>query len=236
MHQRRLRIATWNCNGALRRKWPALERFDADVLTIQECEDPARSADAAYRAWAGDYLWTGADKNKGLGVFARKGVQLASVDLDPSPLELFLPCLLNDAPFLAVWTKEAKSPTFKYIGQFWKFIESHGDFLRHPLAVAAGDFNSNVQWDVWDRWWNHSDVVRELEARGLRSLYHHHQSLPQGGEPHPTFFLHRKPEKPYHIDYVFAAQAWRIEGLEIGAADEWLALSDHMPILAAVGK
>lgn len=108
--------------------------------------------------------------------------------------------------------------------------------LKLSSGIVQKLMDGKVQWDVWDRWWNHSDVVRELEARGLRSLYHHHQSLPQGGEPHPTFFLHRKPEKPYHIDYVFAAQAWRIEGLEIGAADEWLALSDHMPILAAVGK
>lgn len=234
MSGRRLRIVTWNCNGALRRKLTALEQFDADVLTVQECEDPARSADAAYRNWAGDYLWTGTDKNKGLGVFARNGVRLVAADLNVAPLELFLPCLVDDAPFLAVWTKQANSPTFKYIGQLWKFLATHRGFLDHPQALLAGDLNSNVQWDVWDRWWNHSDVVRELETLGLRSLYHRHHGLTQGNEPHPTFHLHRRPEKPYHIDYVFAAPAWRTTALEIGVAENWLAHSDHMPILAEV--
>lgn len=57
--------------GALRRKWSALEAFDADLLIIQECEDPALAKDAAYLEWAGHYLWTGPTKNKGIGVFAR---------------------------------------------------------------------------------------------------------------------------------------------------------------------
>ena len=96
--------------------------------------------------------------------------------------------------------------------------------------MLIGDLNSNVRWDVWDRWWNHSDVVRELGELGLRSLYHEHLAILQGNEPHPTFFLHRNLDKPYHIDYAFTGKAWGIQSVQVGTASEWLIHSDHMPL------
>jgi exonuclease III len=39
-----LKILTWNCNGAFRRKFDALLQFDADIIVIQECEDPERTS------------------------------------------------------------------------------------------------------------------------------------------------------------------------------------------------
>ncbi|MFC7409473.1 hypothetical protein [Hydrogenophaga atypica] len=105
-----LRVVTWNCAGALRNKWHALEQFDADLLVIQECEDPAQAKDARYLDWAGDYLWEGDTKNKGIGVFARKGVRLEREPVDVKELKFFLPCRINgDWPLLATWTAAADS-------------------------------------------------------------------------------------------------------------------------------
>lgn len=233
---RALRIVSWNCNGALRKKLHALEPLGADVLLVQECEDPARATDDAYLKWAGNYLWAGSTKNKGIGVFVREGITLERVALDMSSLRLFLPCLVDGAPLLATWTQRANSPTFPYIGQLWKFLQWHKDFLRSPQALLVGDFNSNVRWDVWDRWWNHSDVVGELRDVGLCSAYHEHRSIQQGNEPDPTFYMHQNIQKPYHIDYAFVGHAWKVDDVQVGQASEWLVHSDHMPLIVDTGR
>jgi endonuclease/exonuclease/phosphatase family metal-dependent hydrolase len=44
--------------------------------------------------------------------------------------------------------------------------------------------------------------------------------------------MHRNPEKPYHIDYLFAPNRFvpDTERMEIGNKEQWLQLSDHLPI------
>lgn len=230
-----MRIATWNCNGALRNKLDALRGLTFDIAVIQECEDPARCSDPNYKSWAANSLWTGTNKNRGLGVFASAGVKLQRAQLDAGPLELFLPCRVNDSLLLvAVWTRHADSPTFRYIGQLWKFIQVHRAALSAQPTVIVGDLNSNVCWDKRHRW-NHRDVVRELAEVGLASVYHHCRRLPQGEEAEPTFFLQRNLRKPYHIDYAFAPVPWLAESSAwIGEPSEWLAHSDHMPLLVSL--
>lgn len=82
-----MHILTWNCNDALRNKLEALDALKFDVAVIQECEDPDRSTNALYKAWAKNYLWGGKNMHKGLGVFAAPEVKLAPVDLDLGQLE-----------------------------------------------------------------------------------------------------------------------------------------------------
>lgn len=231
---RPLRIVTWNCNGALRKKWSALEAFGADVYVIQECENPTTIKDGAYREWASNHLWVGRNKNKGLGVFARNGASLEAVTLDLEPHELFLPCRVMGAPLLASWTLKADSTIPSYIGQLWGVLQHLKGFLDHPHALLAGDLNSNAQWDSRHPTCNHSNVVATLAEMGLRSLYHQLLGIGHGNEPDPTFYLHRKTTKPYHIDYVFAGPGWGLEHIEIGATADWLGMSDHMPLVTRI--
>lgn len=232
-----MKIVTWNCNGALRDKFENLKEFDADVLIIQECENPSESKHKEYQKWAENYLWIGNIKNKGLGVFAKKQIALKALDWSnlykDHEVKYFLPCQINDKiDLIAVWTHQNNSPNFGYIGQFWKYIQIHKSKLKN--TIIAGDFNSNVIWDQWDRWWNHSDVVRELEEINIKSLYHLSMKEEQGKESIPTFFLHRKPEKPYHIDYIFGSKKYydNLKSIKIGSVEKWLKFSDHMPLFA----
>jgi exonuclease III len=242
-----LKIVTWNCNGAFRKKFTLLESFDADIYIIQECENPADSTHE-YRTWAGEYLWIGDSKHKGLGVFAKKEHSLTRMDksgrfapsgnpkdvvFDSAGLKSFLPCRVNDTfNLLAVWTKQNGSPTFGYIGQMWLYWQIHHTWLSNETSVICGDFNSNAIWDTPDRWWNHSNVVQGFEGAGLSSAYHDFFGVIQGEEPHPTLYHQKKLQKPFHIDYCFLPQnVSSLKSVTVGSADEWLAFSDHMPLV-----
>ncbi|MCT4562458.1 MAG: hypothetical protein N4A41_13910 [Crocinitomicaceae bacterium] len=99
-------------------------------------------------------------------------------------------------------------------------------------SFIIGDLNSNCIWDQWDRWWNHSDVVKELSELGIESAYHYSTGEGQGKETKPTLYLQRKKEKPYHIDFIFAPlnKLETMNELRVGNFQDWIAISDHMPI------
>ena len=81
-----MRIVSWNCSGALRKKLGILLALEADIYIIQECEDPACATDTAYKHWATGSLWVGGNKNKGLGVFSSH-LRLALLDWPRNELE-----------------------------------------------------------------------------------------------------------------------------------------------------
>ena len=231
-----MKILTWNCNGALRKKFQYLSEYNADINIIQECENPAETKNSEFNIWAENHLWIGDNKNKGLGIFANKSVELRrlkwSNKFKNHSVKYFLPCSINgDFDLLAVWNHSNDSPTFGYIGQLWKYLQVNKSNLKK--CVIIGDLNSNKIWDRWDRWWNHSDVVNELSEVGIISLYHKYWNEEQGKESQPTFFLHRNLNKKYHIDYVFGSKDFAdcLKIMEIGQINNWLGISDHLPIV-----
>lgn len=231
-----MKIVTWNCNGALRNKFQSLLEFGADIYVIQECENPEQTSHKEYIEWAKNYLWIGSSKNKGLGIFATENIKIAPLEwsnlFTDHTVKYFLPCVVNDSfQLLGVWTHQNNSPNFGYIGQLWKYLQLN----KHNFEkiIIAGDFNSNTIWDQWDRWWNHSDVVRELQELGISSFYHKYFSEEQGKESRPTFFLNRKASRPYHIDYVFGSSEFEntLSKIEICDTEQWLKISDHIPFI-----
>ncbi|AEH02126.1 endonuclease/exonuclease/phosphatase family protein [Lacinutrix sp. 5H-3-7-4] len=231
-----MRIITWNCNGAFRKKFKEISSLNAEVYVIQECEDPLKSNHKEYKLWADNYLWIGDNKNKGVGVFAKPNIDLKKLDWSENyndhRVKYFLPCKINNNfDLLALWNHSNNSPTFGYIGQFWKYLQINKSNLKK--CIILGDFNSNKIWDKWDRWWNHSDVLEELSELGIESLYHMYFNEEQGKESKPTFFLQRKLTKPYHIDYIFGSTEFikTLNKIEVGNSSHWLKLSDHNPII-----
>ena len=65
------------------------------------------------------------------------------------------------------------------------------------------------------------------------SLYHAVTGEEQGEETSPTFFLQRRLQKPYHIDYAFSSKDifdCKSNTVSIGGHTEWLEFSDHVPL------
>ena len=228
-----MRIATWNCNGALRRKLKQADALNADVLVIQECEDP-NSSTAEYHSWARDFLWTGSIKSKGIGIFVKNGASIEALNWDSQGLSHFLPARIDHRlSILAIWTQNARPASAGYIGQFWKYFQMHRDILTQD-SLIIGDFNSNSIWDKPRREWNHTTCVQKLEECGFRSLYHLAMDERQGEETTPTFYMYRHESRPFHIDYCFAhlskiPDSWA--GLSVGDPSEWLSFSDHVPMI-----
>tara|TARA_Y100001972_G_scaffold128491_1_gene189735 strand:- start:3646 stop:4356 length:711 start_codon:yes stop_codon:yes gene_type:complete len=236
-----MRLVTWNCNGALRKKFHELSSLNADIYIIQECEDPEQTKDIHYKEWANSHLWIGENKNKGIGVFMSGEYSLEPLNWSNQykdhTVKHFLPCLVNkQIRLLAVWTHHNNSPTFGYIGQFWKYLQTNK--AQFKKIILAGDFNSNVIWDKWDRWWNHSDCTNELHELGIVSAYHSLMNEQQGKESQPTFFLQRNINKPYHIDYFYLSEHFLTpkSNVEIGEQSKWLDLSDHLPLILELSK
>ncbi|MDP3517868.1 MAG: endonuclease/exonuclease/phosphatase family protein [Pseudohongiella sp.] len=250
-----MKIITWNCNGALRKKLPEVDALNADVLVIQECEDPQFFGEQ-YLDWAGEYLWLGSNKNRGIGIFPKNGNRVAqlnwlgtytlkglssshaSTTWSTSDLRMFLPFTVNDhLTVLAVWTKGSDNEVFGYVGQLWKYLQIHREELSRPSTMILGDLNSNAIWDKADRWWSHSGVVAELAEIGLQSLYHRVTNETQGSESIPTFYLQRNLSKPYHIDYAFlSADLMEGSNIEVGRSSDWLSVSDHMPLILDISQ
>ncbi len=112
-------------------------------------------------------------------------------------------------------------------------MQLNKDKLKEDKLLLCGDLNSNVCWDEWDRWWNHSDVVREFEEIGIYSIYHRFYNEKQGKETRPTLFHRRKLDKMYHVDYAFSSSDLFDNDkneIDVGVHSQWLELSDHMPI------
>ncbi len=207
-----MKIVSWNCNGALRKKVDKIAALDANVYIIQECENPQTVSTEfkKYLEFSQNYIWDGENKHKGVGVFTRPNYKIKRVSLNHEwrgrSLKWFVPFRLSttrsEYKILGLWNHGADAKAFAYIGQSWLFLQNNKDFFRN--AIIAGDFNSNVIWDAWDRWWNHSDFVREMGELGLSSIYHSVRGDEQGKELLKTFYLQRNKDKKYHIDYMFA--------------------------------
>ena len=119
-----------------------------------------------------------------------------------------------------------------YVGQVFAAVLHYRDFLRRRDAVIAGDLNSNAQWDGSRPLGNHSHVVGVLSELGIRSAYHEFRREEHGQESQPTFFMYRKTEMTFHLDYCFVPKDWVPHVREVAVAPfggDWG--SDHRPVL-----
>lgn len=208
-----------------------------DILVIQECEHPDKLVFNSETQQPKDILWFGDNKHKGLGVFSYNNYRFQLVNDYNEDLKIICPITVTggliDFALFAIWANNRHDQDGQYIEQVWKAVNHYDNLLTNGSIILAGDFNSNTIWDRQHRIGNHSAVVEMLEKKNIYSIYHRYLNQEQGSESHPTFYLQRKKDKPYHIDYCFASVDLydKVQNIEIGAYDDWASHSDHIPLI-----
>lgn len=232
-----MKLISWNCQGAFRKKADAILAEQPDILVVSECEHPDKLIFNTSTPLPNDVIWFGDNKNKGLGIFSYSNYKFQLRRKFNKEIKLFLPVKVTGGDFdfhlFAVWANNPNDPDGQYIEQVWKGIHHYNKLLGKGPVLLTGDFNSNTIWDKPRRIGNHSAVVEKLANKEIYSVYHKHLNQVQGKELHPTFFLHRNVKKPYHLDYCFASADLynKVTHLEIGKSENWIKHSDHLPLI-----
>ena len=65
-----MKIITWNCNMAFRKKADFILAEQPDILIVPECENKERLNFGLYARQPNDIFWYGDLPTKGIGVFA----------------------------------------------------------------------------------------------------------------------------------------------------------------------
>lgn len=222
---------------AFRKKAAFILAHQPDILIVPECEHPDKLKFNADTPKPTDMLWFGTNQHKGLGIFSYSSFRFKLLRNHNPDLKMIIPIALTGGQFdftlFAIWANNPDDPDGQYVEQVWKAIHHYDKKLKNKQTILVGDFNSNTIWDRKYRAGNHSNVVKQLEKKGIVSCYHAHHKQTQGTEQHPTFYLYRHQDKPYHLDYCFASAdlAGKIKSVEIGDHNFWTKYSDHVPVM-----
>ena len=237
--RRILRIITWNCNMAFRKKADNILRFHPDVLIVPESESNNKIDFSKHSTQPTNHLWIGNNPNKGILISSYNNDIILS--LSPLYNEEFRYVVPIEVSYkncnfflLAIWTQDTKRGYSGYVAQAYRALMFYQSQLNDK-SMIIGDFNSNAIWDLMcKRGVNHTDTVNFLKSYEIESLYHIQQNVEQGEEKESTFYLSRQRDRSYHIDYIFSGQYWskKLEKISIGKYDDWTEYSDHVPIIA----
>jgi exodeoxyribonuclease-3 len=233
-----MKLITWNCNMAFRNKAEFILKHKPDILVVPECERPDKFLFARKKLQSKDAVWFGNNPNKGLGVFSYGDCKLRLLDTHNDKLKIILPIEVSgaiDFTLFAIWANNPGDPDGAYVEQTWKALDHYAPLLQSTRTVLMGDFNSNTIWDRPRRIGNHSHVVSRLAEKNIQSCYHLHHRQEQGKEKHPTQFMYRHKDKPYHLDYCFASadMTARLQNVQVGRHSYWSQFSDHVPVIVS---
>jgi exodeoxyribonuclease-3 len=232
-----MKIITWNCNMAFRKKARYILAHQPDILIIPECENNENLKFPPDVPLPTAVLWYGTNQHKGLGVFSYSEYRFELMDCHNPDFKNVLPIAVTkgktDFILFAVWANNPQDKDGQYVTQVWKAINYYEKLLSETKTILIGDFNSNTIWDKPRREGNHSTVVSKLAEKGIYSVYHKFFNQEQGKEIHPTLFLYRHENRPYHLDYCFASNDFMqvLESVEVGSYEDWKMYSDHKPLI-----
>ena len=230
-----MKIITWNCQMAFRKKCKEVLRYLPDILVIPECESEEKLQFGKLTPTPNDFYWYGDNPHKGIGIFSYTNFKFQLSPIFNTAFRYVIPLSVSgrkEFNLIAIWAMpNKKKHKQRYIGQVWSAMQYYKELLKED-TIIIGDFNGNQIWDKHSYTGNFTQTLQFLEDRNFKSLYHVDQQESYGKETQPTFFLYRKKEKPYHLDYCVAHENIIQDGfeIEVGKFEEWIKFSDHVPL------
>ena len=231
-----MRILVWNINMAAHKKITLLHQLTPDIAILPECAAPDVIVSKCPGFTFTDAQWLERSRHKGLGVFSFGDFYFTrSPSFDPR-FEVFLPVeVVGRTRFnlLAVWALNFRAGSGSTMLDALRFYRR---FLEDTTSIVAGDFNNSVFWDRPGKPTNFSGVAEALSELGLSSAYHAVTREIFAKERRPTLWFLKRPHQSYHIDYCFLSRAWffRPVSVWVGLHTQWLAHSDHAPLVISV--
>ncbi len=232
-----LKVITWNCNMAFRKKSKFIEAYKPDILIVPECEHPDKLKFDKESIQPNAIFWYGTNVNKGLGVFSFTDYKISLLKFHEAEFKLIIPLKITNGEatynIFAIWANNPQDHGYQYVGQIWKALNHYQNRIKKTNTLLIGDFNSNSMWDKPRREGNHTTVVNILAEKGIESVYHKYFDQKQGIEQHPTFYLYKNKNKPYHLDYCFVSKdlMGKLKKVEVGEYEHWIKTSDHVPLI-----
>lgn len=218
-----------------RRKADFILTEQPDIIIVPECENQERLLFGLNTKQPTDVFWYGKNPHKGIGVFSYSDFKIKLLDIHNPDFKYVLPLsVYNDKIELTIFAIWAQKPQHHdcYTEQVWNAVHFYSDILDNENVILAGDFNSSSIWDKPNRIYNHTNLVDFLKNKNIQSTYHYFYNQEQGTETNKTLFMHRKANRPYHIDFCFASKNLidKLKNVEIGAYEIWTEHSDHKPL------
>ena len=109
-----MKIITWNCNMAFRKKAHLILAHKPDIVVVPECEslDKLKFPDDLPKPT--DMLWFGTNANKGLGIFSYSNFRFKLRRTHNPDLKMIIPIAVSggglDFALYAVWANNADDP------------------------------------------------------------------------------------------------------------------------------
>lgn len=236
-----MRIVSWNCNGAFRKKIQLLMPFHADILVIPESENLEKLSGTDFGQYQ-HMLWRGYQQgkaNKGLLILAKDGFPLQVHEQYTDEQKIIIPIEVgrdraNSFLLFAVWT--VKEGGKSYAQTLLNAFSRYESLLSLP-CILVGDFNTSSVLDSKNASKpTHQSMVDFLRIYNIDSVYHRQTGQEHGNETTPTHAFTRNVRKPFHLDYCFASNRYFTNGIsmEIGQFEDWIAYSDHMPLIVDI--
>ena len=143
-----MRLISWNCQGAFKKKADLILALHPDILVVQECEHPNRHFYNPTNKKPDSQYWYGDSKHKGICIHSFNDYKFELLQNFNPKFRYILPFRVTGHwqafTLFAIWAMSNKENyNARYIGQVW-LVELLSDSFNY---IGYGIINSPM-WDI----------------------------------------------------------------------------------------